>query len=428
LTVIAAEYGVCCTVGGLVPVVFLSGMATAESSDASFAVERSQKRRVVMLVNRLRRGGGAERAMVALATHLPRDRFEVTVVTTRPAGGPLLDTLVARGVRHVSLNRRGRLDLAPFRRFIALLRDERIDIIHAHMFGSNFWGAVLGRLAGVPVVIAHEHSWSYEGEPVRRFLDGHVIGRLAHAFVAVSERDRTRMMMVEGVPPEKIIVLPNPYLPRPRSESLNLRAHLRIPAAAPLIATVAVLRPEKALEVLLQAFAELSAMIPHAMLVIGGDGPCRGVLEQQARDIGISERVRFMGWWHDVGGLLEAADVAAMTSDREGAPLFALECMAHMTPLVSTDVGNISELLGEGQGVVTVPRRDPQAMAHALAALLRDPERRAAQASAAAERLPPYEIDNVTREFIELYDRLFEAASKRHTKAPEQDRSTLRNR
>lgn len=366
--------------------------------------------------------------MAALATHLPRDRFDVTVVTTRPAGGPLLDALVARGVRHVSLNRRGRFDLAPFRRFIALLRDERVDIVHAHMFGSNLWGAVLGRLAGVPVVVAHEHSWSYEGEPLRRFLDGRVIGRLADAFVAVSERDRSRMMMVEGVPPEKIIVLPNPYLRRTQSGSANLRAQLRIPATAPLVATVAVLRPEKALEVLLQAFAELSAMMPEAMLVIGGDGPCREVLEQRARDLGISERVRLMGWCEDVGGLLEAADVAAMTSDREGAPLFALECMAHMTPLVSTDVGNVSELLGEGQGVVIVPRRDPHAVARALAALLRDPERRAAQARAAVERLPPYEIDNVTREFIQLYDRLFEAASMRRTRTAEPERSPQINR
>jgi glycosyltransferase involved in cell wall biosynthesis len=364
--------------------------------------------------------------MVALATHLPRDRFAVTVVTTRPSGGPLLDTLLASGVRHVALSRRGRFDLAPFRDLVALLRAERIDIVHAHMFGSNFWGTVFGRLAGVPVLIAHEHSWSYEGQPVRRWLDGHVVGRLAHAFVAVSERDRDRMTVVEGVPPEKIIVLPNPYLRGPPSESVNVREQLRIPPAAPLIATVAVLRPEKALEVLLQAFAELVTMIPDAMLVIGGEGPCREPLEHRARDLRISERVRFMGWCRDVGGLLEAADLAVMSSDREGAPLFALECMAHMTPLVSTDVGNVSALLGEGEGVVTVPRRDPPAMARAVAALLRDPERGAAQARAAAERLAPFEIDNVVREFVQLYDRLFEAALKRRTRNPEPDRAAAR--
>jgi glycosyltransferase involved in cell wall biosynthesis len=179
------------------------------------------------------------------------------------------------------------------------------------------------------------------------------------------------------------------------------------------VATVAVLRPQKALDVLLDAFAEVSASIPDAVLAIGGDGECRPALEQHARDLGISEKVRFLGWWEDVGGLLEAADVAAMSSDFEGAPLFAIECMAHMAPLVSTDVGNVAETFGDGSGVVVVPPRDPAAMAHAIAELLRDPARRAAQARAAAARLSKYEIDNVTREFVGLYDRLGETAPKR---------------
>src|SRR6478609_3840803 len=96
--------------------------------------------RVVMLINRMKRGAGAERTMVMLATHLPRDRFEVTVATTRPAEGPLVETLRTEGIRHVALDRRSRFDVAPMRRFAAFLRSERIDVVHAHMFGSNFWG------------------------------------------------------------------------------------------------------------------------------------------------------------------------------------------------------------------------------------------------------------------------------------------------
>jgi glycosyltransferase involved in cell wall biosynthesis len=379
--------------------------APRRSDDGVPAVDVGRKRRVVMLVNSMRRGGGAERAMVALATHLPRERFEVTVVATRTAAGPLVDSLVAQGVHHVSLGRRGRFDVMPFRRLVTMLREERIDVLHAHMFGSNFWGTVLGRLAGVPAVVAQEHSWSYEGQAIRRFLDGHVIGRLCDAFVAVSERDRERMMTLERVPAEKIVVLPNPYVRRPRDQSADIRRDLGIPIAALVVSTVAVLRPEKALEVLLQAFASLLVIVPEAILVIAGEGPCRSALEQQARDLGIDESVRFPGWWQEVGGLLEATDVAALCSDREGAPLFALECMAHLAPLVSTDVGGIAELLGSG-AVITVPPRDPAALAGALAVLLRDPERRAAQARAASALLPRYEIDNVVREFSALYDRL----------------------
>ena len=97
------------------------------------------------------------------------------------------------------------------------------------MFGSNLWGSILGRMAGVPVVIAHEQTWSYEGQPLRRFLDGHVIGRLADVFVAVSERDRQRMIDLEGVPAEKIVVLPNPYVPRADRPSIDYRQQLQHP-------------------------------------------------------------------------------------------------------------------------------------------------------------------------------------------------------
>jgi glycosyltransferase involved in cell wall biosynthesis len=241
---------------------------------------------------------------------------------------------------------------------------------------------------------------------LRRFLDGHVIGRLADVFVAVSERDRRRMIDLEGVPAQKIVVLPNAYVPRPDGPSIDYRQHLQIAADAPLVATVAVHRPEKALDMLLEAFAQVANAMPAATLVIGGDGPCRPDLEQRADELGIADRVRFLGWWEDVAGLLAAADVAAMSSDYEGMPVFALECMATGTPLVSTDVGNVADLLGDLDGVVIVPRRDPPALAAALEGLLRDPQRRAAHAKAAAEFLPPYEIDNVAREFAELYERL----------------------
>jgi glycosyltransferase involved in cell wall biosynthesis len=274
------------------------------------------------------------------------------------------------------------------------------------MFGSNLWGSLFGRLARTPAVIAHEQTWSYEGQALRRFIDGYVIGRLVDAFVAVSSRDRDRMIDLEGVPAEKIVLLPNPYVPRRYDPPLDIRARFGIPAGAPVIGTVAVLRPQKALEVLIDAFATLAASNPEARLVIGGDGQCRAELEARVAEHGLEQRVHFAGWLEDVAGFLSGVDVAAMSSDFEGSPLFALECMAHRAPLVSTDVGNVGEILGDGDGVLIVPRRDAQALAAALERLVRDPQLRAAQAARAAERLRPYEIDSVVDEFAELYERL----------------------
>ena len=86
-------------------------------------------------------------------------------------------------------------------------------MIHAHMFGSNLWGTVIGRLTHVPIVIAHEHTWSFEGEPLKRLLDRELIARWSDAFVAVSRADRRRMIEIERIPPERIRFIPNGITP-----------------------------------------------------------------------------------------------------------------------------------------------------------------------------------------------------------------------
>src|SRR5207247_4425495 len=163
-----------------------------------------------------------------LATHLPRERFEVSVCATRAVlPGPLVEALDAAGVPHVAMNRRSKWDLLRMRRLATLLRGGRFDIVHAHKFGSNVWGTLLGRACGVPVVIAHEHTWSYQGQPVRKWIDGRVVGRLATRFVAVSHADAARMVADEREPREKASVLPTGYLPRPRTPRTKLASELR---------------------------------------------------------------------------------------------------------------------------------------------------------------------------------------------------------
>ena len=231
---------------------------------------------VVMLIESLDFDpGGAERLVLALATRLPRERFDVTVCTTRAVEGELLQQLRAAGVRHLPLNRRSRADLLAWRRLTRFLRRERVQILHAHMWGSNFWGSLLGRGCRVPVVIAHEHTWAYRGKPYRRLLDGYVIGRLAHLFLTVANKQL--MVDWEHVPERKV---------RGDAESLHPAAvgQRRQPARrawhlapeTPVVGTIARLRPQKAIQVLLDAFAQLSHSLPQAQLVIAGDGPCRG--------------------------------------------------------------------------------------------------------------------------------------------------------
>jgi glycosyltransferase involved in cell wall biosynthesis len=367
---------------------------------------RSQRLRVLTVIDRAVDCGGAERFAVGLAQHLPRDRIDSWLCSTRSGDAELAREIVASGVPYVTLGRHAKWDVHRFGGLVTLLRRQRFDVVHAHMFGSNVWCSLLGRACGVPVILAHEHTWSYSGNPLRMWLDGRVVGRLATRFIAVSSLDAERMVALEHVPAEKVMVIPTAYIPRTGGPELDIRRELGLAPATPLVGVAAVLRPQKALSVLLEAHAHLLAKVESAHLVIAGEGRCRGELEDLARELGIAERVHLLGRRDDVEAIIGSLDVAALSSDYEGLPLFVFECMANGTPLVATDVGAIGEVVQSGVNGVLVPPREPGVLADALASLLVDRERRSALASAAAKSVDAYSIEASAERFADLYEEL----------------------
>lgn len=350
--------------------------------------------------------GGAERFAVGLATSLPSDAFAVSLCATRGIGGRLAGDLDRAGVRYFALERRSSLDLTAFRTLVAHLRSESIQVLHAHKIGSNLWGTFFGRLARVPVIVAHEHTWSYEGQPLRRIADGWFIGRLVSAFVAVSDADRQRMIELEGVPAHRAVTIPTAFVPREPQPRFELRKRLEIPSDAPVIGTVAQLRPQKNIEVLIDAFQMLLRRVPNAHLVIVGDGPQRGALEGAAQSAGVAQQTHFAGLQTDLSSVLGAFDVAAMSSDFEGLPLFIFECMQHRTPLVATAVGGIPDVVEDGRTGLLVPPRDPRRLSESLARVVESPGFGAQLAEEASKRLGEYTMERAAERFAELYRRL----------------------
>ncbi len=373
----------------------------------------SRRLRVLFVVDHASEAGGAERFATGLAVHMPRDRVAPWVCSTRSGRAAGISWLAEHDVPHVSLGRGSKWQVHRLAGLVTLLRRERFDVIHAHKFGSNLWGTLTGRACRVPVVIAHEHNWSYSGDPVRVFLDGRVIGRLATRFVTVSRASAERMVTLERIPAEKVSVMPTAYIPHTAQGGTSLRAELGIGPDAPVIGVVAVLRPEKALDVLLDAHALLLTRLPDAKLVIVGDGSTRTALEDQIQRLGIDRAVHLLGVRRDVDAILRQVDVAAMSSDWEGMPLFVFECMAAEKPLVATDVGGLPEIIEEGKTGILVPPQDPAALAQALERLLTKPELGRALATAAASRLHEYSIEVVANRFVDLYEQLVEDVGHR---------------
>jgi glycosyltransferase involved in cell wall biosynthesis len=370
--------------------------------------------RVLFVINQVAAWGGAERFVTGLATNMPRDRIEPWVCCTRRADEHAIRALIDADVHYVCLGRRAKWDVHRLLPLLSLIRRERFDVVHSHLFGSNVWASLAGRACRVPVIIAHEHNWSYSGDRLRMWLDGHLISRFATCFVAVSDANRERMIKLEGVPADRIKVIPTGYVPHLGPANGDIRSELGLAPDARLIGVAAVMRKEKALEVMLDAHAMVLERIAQAHLVIAGDGPCRPALEAQIARLGISANVHLLGRRYDVDQILKQVDLGALSSDWEGSPLFVFECRAARIPVVATAVGGVSELVQTGRTGLLVPPRDPRALADAIERVLADDALSERLAAEAAKDLEQYEIASVARRFADLYEQLTsEAASPR---------------
>jgi glycosyltransferase involved in cell wall biosynthesis len=395
---------------------------------ASPPTRRGERVRVVTLVDLLSSSGGAEHLALVIATHLDPERFESTLCVSRwpppkqytkdKTAPEALQRLREAGVGFLPLERKRKVELAPWLRLGRFLRRERIDVLHAHKFGSNVPGSAVARLAGVPVVLAHEHTWSYEGQPLRRLLDREVVARAADRFIAVSREDQRRMVEVEHVKPQRTMFIPLGILPPREPDARDMRAELGIPAQAPTIGVVGMMRPQKALDVLLRAAAGLLSHWPDLQVLLIGDGPERQALERLSGELGLEANARFLGLRQDVPEVLRALDVAVCSSDFEGSPLAILEYMDAALPVVSTRVGGVPDMIEPGVHGLLVAPKDPDALGAAIAELLRDPQRRREMGLRARERRrSEFELSSMLERLEALYLELLEQRRPRRTTA-----------
>jgi len=269
-------------------------------------------------------------------------------------------------------------------RLRAQLAADPPDIVHAYGLRPSLLVRLLRRrpmlVQAVRSVDAHRPAW-------QAVLDRRTATRV-DCYLANSQAGARFLVAERGVAPSQIRFVPNGIdvdrFAAAGARRDAARASLGIDPHAPVILTVANLRPPKGLDVLVDAAAGLRD-IPFVWLV-AGDGPLAASLAGDLEQRGLGGQVRLLGFRSDIPDLLAATDVFCLTSRREGAPRSILEAMAVGRAVVATDVGGVNELVVEGETGVLVPPDDPRAIAGALAALLADPERRARLGSAGRAR------------------------------------------
>lgn len=346
-----------------------------DASDAGDSLDVSKPIRVLFLATELGYGG-AEKSLTRIATGLDRARFEPFVCSIAPLPKErreLVEALERAGVPVHSLEASGAWQLfAAMRRLKKLLDELRPDLVQTFLFHANVLGAWATRGRDLRLVAGYRVA---DPRRFRTSLERRALARADRA-VCVSESVRRFYVDKRRFPAEALAVIPNAVdLPDPTKRE-RPSDFPDAPADRMRAISVGRLHPQKGLDLGLRWIATALDMGADLDWTIVGDGAERSRLEAQAKELQVSDRVRFVGWRDDVPAWLAASDVALLPSRWEGMPNALLEAFAAGLPALASDVEGVAEVMGQELSFQLIPHGNTFVAASRLAALASDPELR----------------------------------------------------
>jgi glycosyltransferase involved in cell wall biosynthesis len=263
---------------------------------------------------------------------------------------------------------------------LRLIRDVKPDLVHTHTSKAGLLGRLAARIAGCPSIFT-AHTWCFaEGTSLKWKLAGVPAERLAarwcSSIINVSEANRNLALRYRIPKSDGLLVVHN---------GIGDTPHRAIPdqGDVPAIAVVARCCAQKDQSLLLRVLREIR--LP-ARVVFVGDGPTRAALEAEAAQLGIRNRVEFLGQCLNVPEVLAAAHIFALPTRWEGFPLSILEAMRAGLPVVASDVGGVAESVIDGTTGFLVPSGDAGSLRDRLERLLLSPSQRRSMGDAGRKR------------------------------------------
>jgi glycosyltransferase involved in cell wall biosynthesis len=331
--------------------------------------------------------GGAEEHILTLLRGLDRERFQPFLICSPEVVEKLrADVPADVGVLSLRLSSarhlRGALGLARF------LRQNRIQVLHSHLFYASLFASPIGWISRVPLIMETPHlreSWRHGWFKGSFFVD-RLICRFVDIYIAVSEANFVYLRETKKLPARKIRVIQNGsdldrFQPSHRAV-IELKLSLGFEKDDPMLLVSARLEPQKGHCVLLEALPHVLREFPRTRVVFAGEGTLRKQLEEQTQRLALGHCVRFVGWQPNLEDWLALCDFTVLSSFYEGLPLVAVESLAAGRPMVATAVDGTLEVIVDGKTGLIVPPGDPQRLADAICRMLRDPAMRRDMAAA----------------------------------------------
>jgi glycosyltransferase involved in cell wall biosynthesis len=344
---------------------------------------------------------GAAKQLVLLAMGLPRSDFETRVCCLGP-DGPIARSLREGGIEVASLGWSRRFDLNPFLRLRQLVKSFAPDVIHTWRLPSlRAVCLVGGRRRHLVAGLAGD--WPAVDQPWR-WLDQKALGRPTTVVAANSDEAESCRRL--GLPAERIVTIPPGVasVATTASPPAGPNGPLRWLENARLLVCAGPLEPHKGFKEAIWAYEILRYLFPNLHLVLVGDGPERGRLEQFREATGTAAGVHFVGPVTDLPTWLARAEVVWVPSLKRGGVNVALEGQAAGRPVVASRLPGLAEVVANGETGFLVAAGDKVALAWQTRLLLDDPERGRRMGAAGQERVAQhFAAARLMERFVHLY-------------------------
>ena len=282
------------------------------------------------------------------------------------------------------------------RQLLDLIEKEHYDVLHCHGSRANMMGALLKKSISVPVVstVHSDYKVDYMGRPLGALTFGNINRWALHRMdyrIGVSDA-MVDLLISRGFPPESFYAIYNglDFTPSPSAETREeyFASKGVIIAEDDIIVGIAArLDPVKNIATLVRAFALSVKEAPRLRLIIAGDGPERDMLSTLAAELGVAERVHFLGWVSDgIDRYYRAIDINTLTSLSETFPYALTEGAREQCATVASRVGGIPYLIDHGVNGFLFPAQDAEALGGYLAALAKDESMRKRMGEALYEK------------------------------------------